>query len=620
MTTTPPSTVQAQETEDGLLLTVQHHQGEDETTRVMDDLIKLLQQIDGKEGNINVPSQEFDNEFAQLFDEANLQARVVRPVLSLLLSQSHEDPKEWATVSFDEYKQQWLEFQERGYNLEVIDTQRYVTGAFDFTIQLTNRCNDQEIHLPTTRFRTAAMMQGSKICYCEQKMDHYVKVPPAPAKPAANTTGMKNPKRFPGKSSSWAFASISDLEADDVHGYSQDETIKAAIHNFTILIGFLDGTKANLNDTSGLHSQDFAKQFAATYDPKVKAKMKPLQDLTSQSTLQEMDYDTLYQQHYGQAFWLGFKAEVVRIKPHIKGVVAFTVHMVNETTEMTIRTVVFIADGKIVTAETTDTTLRQVPKQAVVVSGQVSVEEDEEGRHPIAGYGLSEAEFAGSLLPVSGKILAGQRSGMVPCLEAGSLLKLYVERGKVEERQSLLPIYDSRGQPYADGAHFEEYQRRVIAGKALVLKDGKGQPRALCFQDLWKVTRKGFDIYSIRPLWHGDSPFELERDVKCYPWFRMEATPGARYQRIINVWNGHGYQRMWRAFLGKPSTGDQERYPPNKGDLVVRTESLDVDLAYVTSCDTNGKVRYDITIAPGVDPALILCLAAVSEMLVGLFG
>ena len=624
------SHVKAHETDDGLVLQV-HAKDEDETTKVICQLTKLLNKIDGKEGsNSSVPSPAYEEEFDLLFDQSRFAGRVV-PIMALV----NQQETDVINLSFSDYKKQWLELQERGYACNVVDSRRFMTGAFEFIVEIkpaTTTDGDEENN-KTIQVLTGVMMKKGKIVYCEQNEEvkkangqpqKSVIIQAIPTSAVANC----NTKTF-GPKSSWAFASVSNLGDDDNDTYEEDETIKAGIKNFQALVDLLSGESKE-------PPEGYVDQFAKVYDKDVHASLKPLANLNSDTTeLRDMDYDALYQ-HHVEAFTLGYKSEVVRIKPHLKGVVAFTVHMDREENELTVRTTVFIdrETGLITHVEAAETIYHEhhEAKSPTNVSGQVVATDTK----AIEGF-KTEQELAKAVLRVSGKLLAGKKSGIRPCMEAGSVVKLYMVREKhllhlkqvFHHQGEQLNIYDSEGNPYAGGVHFKEYKRRVVTGKSLVLNNGNGEARALCFQDFVLIDRKAFDIYSTRPLWSGDAPFEQEDKVLCYPWFRMEVH-GDPSTRIVYVWNGRGYQSFWKVFLGKkPVKNDDvnspQHHPPNKGDLVLKTYSLDADLAYVTIHEDEqrvgkDKVRYDITIAPGVDPGLVVCISAVLEIMVGLFG
>jgi hypothetical protein len=240
----------------------------------------------------------------------------------------------------------------------------------------------------------------------------------------------------------------------------------------------------------------------------------------------------------------------------------------------------------------------------------------------------TESELAERVYPlpngVNGQLLAGE-SNILPVTEAGHIIRLFLEHSKAFlAREGLLTIKDAAGLDYAGGVHFKEY--KGLVGKiTLILLDKDDNPIALCEQERVKLHNE-YNILGIRPLLTGDEP-KIEQDgAAFYPWFRVHAIDNAIQgcYRSISVWNGSDYRYvpMWRVYPStrRPGAKAANLCMVKKTELLVTQESDHAIIAFLNKKTTDNCTGWEITIAPGIDPALVICTAAIVEDTTSMFA
>jgi len=264
-------------------------------------------------------------------------------------------------------------------------------------------------------------------------------------------------------------------------------------------------------------------------------------------------------------------------------------------------------------------TIEHSGETIVAVSGQVRASHEERVRDFPTEVELAETVF--ELPPqVNGQLLAGDTTKLIPVRTIGHVIRLFLVHSRrfLASEGRLTVTQFPNGLAYGGGVH-KEHNFHCLGKTRLVLLDHDDTSIAMCTQERNKFHRE-YSIMGVRPLMPGDAPKSTENGVLFYPWFRLLDINDAVHGefRIISVWNGNEYIPMWRVY---PAT----RRPGNKAAnlcLVKRTEILITQesdqlsvvgiLHKTTSLDNTG---WDITIAPGVDPALVLCVAAIVEEL-----
>jgi hypothetical protein len=144
--------------------------------------------------------------------------------------------------------------------------------------------------------------------------------------------------------SSWGDVSLlKAIESD----FETDASVEEAIHNLKNLVGFLQGyTTVPVT---------FPRAFSKTYDRSVDAFLVPVKlSPGSSNELVEMQYEGIYHE-FVNAFQLGLAGEVVDIKHLRKGLIEYTIRLSNKITDLTIRSVAMVKDGKIVLVERQET-------------------------------------------------------------------------------------------------------------------------------------------------------------------------------------------------------------------------------------------------------------------------
>jgi hypothetical protein len=209
-----------------------------------------------------------------------------------------------------------------------------------------------------------------------------------------------------------------------------------------------------------------------------------------------------------------------------------------------------------------------------------------------------------------GKLLA-EGSSLAPSQE---IIRLFLESAEgIFDKRCDTIVHDSDGEPYAGGVRIKE------EGHRFVVYDKDHTPLALCLHERGHAYNT-YNIFGRRPMFPAqDAPSAEEDGSSFYPHFRIRQVNFGRpcpAYRSIMAWNGSHFEPMWRAYPPKKhrrhfathfysSTGHLG--PTNKmliqcafGDTAVGLMRRDIN--------RNG---WDVSIFPGVDPCLMICIAAV---------
>lgn len=235
----------------------------------------------------------------------------------------------------------------------------------------------------------------------------------------------------------------------------------------------------------------------------------------------------------------------------------------------------------------------------------------------------SDAQLAKTVhslpLQVSGQLL-GASANLLSAQDAGQVLRLFLKHSKqfMSRHGKLTVTQEPDGSAYAGGVHFTEH-RGIVGKTTLLMQDKNDKPVALCLQDHIKFHGE-YAILGVRPLSPNDAPKQQQDGIAFYPWFQVldinDAIHGAF--RSVSVWNGTVYEPLWRAY---PATRRPGKKAANlclvkKTEILVTLASNSQSLVGILNKTTrDDTLGWDMTIAPGIDPALFLCVVAVVEEL-----
>jgi hypothetical protein len=209
-----------------------------------------------------------------------------------------------------------------------------------------------------------------------------------------------------------------------------------------------------------------------------------------------------------------------------------------------------------------------------------------------------------------GKLLA-EGSSLVPSEEV-IILFLESAEGIFDKRRDTI-VLDSDGEPYAGGVRIKEEGRRFV------VYDKDHTPLALCVHERGHAYNT-YNIFGRHPIFPAqDAPSAEEEGCSFYPHFRIRQVNFGRpcpAYRSIMAWNGSHFEPMWRAYPPKKhrrhfathfysSTGHLG--PTN--DILIQCAFGDPAVGLMRrDINRNG---WDVSIVPGVDPCLMICIAAV---------
>lgn len=191
-----------------------------------------------------------------------------------------------------------------------------------------------------------------------------------------------------------------------------------------------------------------------------------------------------------------------------------------------------------------------------------------------------------------------------PVTELGEVIQASIKHGK-----GGFAVTDTMGELLAGGVHFEE-RKPMIGNYKLIFKDAEGSPLVLAIEN--KVTmNKHFTIYGTEQLASCED-VRVEDGVKFYPWFRIrEMDEGTVDYRSILVWTGTGFKTILQVIPMK-----RNLLQSRKGTCVVR-DADKKQYAVLNKTKDEGQSNWELVVAPGVDPSLMIVLAACMERLGG---
>jgi hypothetical protein len=161
-------------------------------------------------------------------------------------------------------------------------------------------------------------------------------------------------------------------------------------------------------------------------------------------------------------------------------------------------------------------------------------------------------------------------------------------------------IKTSDGRPFGNGLH--------IQGKAfafrdqMVLKDGEGRPVAVILRK-FELLKRTFKIYITQPVYPGQAPSDrFYEGHRLFTYASVERKPYTIDQYV---------------FVGRQTAGIPEYtihragsfWPKNR---VVKRRGLTAALMSGGTWDGNWN-SYLITVNPGIDPCLMICLTAICD-------
>ena len=244
-----------------------------------------------------------------------------------------------------------------------------------------------------------------------------------------------------------------------------------------------------------------------------------------------------------------------------------------------------------------------------IVSGQVVATDATSRVHKFP----SDVELAKVVFPLPQQVHNQHLTDvpeLAPVTEVGHLLKVFVDHDQdFLTRNGHLGVFDATTkQPYAGGVTFVE-RKRVLKDRIYVLRDKDQKPIALTCVDGSVDYVNACIIYGTKPLVSGTVPQDLvlqEDGVTFYPWFR--AVDDHPSYTSIDHWDGATFQPFLRA---RPDKAE------HAVGLLIRSASEHHTFGHLVKVKHGDKCGWDLTVAPGVDPAMMLCITAAMEYIWG---
>jgi hypothetical protein len=256
----------------------------------------------------------------------------------------------------------------------------------------------------------------------------------------------------------------------------------------------------------------------------------------------------------------------------------------------------------------------------------------------------TNVELGSHLYKNDAKKLLGEGTEASPVLEKGQLLKIHLRRSKnlpwlpaiadkVNDNVMGLETLDS--QPYAGGFHFVEHKKNMFSTWKIVLHDKDQNVIAVCLEEesvipFFMMKPKVYHIYGVKPRHEeGDTP---ETDLKegeqsLFKWARIEDIC-THYFYTVSFWSGdntfqdtfHGEQVKGGIFGGGIGKGVILRPTLTEKDKKMMKKTTHPVALLIQEKIFNAKSHttgWEITVGPGLDPVIIVCVAAVLEHLMG---
>jgi hypothetical protein len=188
-------------------------------------------------------------------------------------------------------------------------------------------------------------------------------------------------------------------------------------------------------------------------------------------------------------------------------------------------------------------------------------------------------------------------------------------------REGLLAIQDVEGVgDLGKSAHFKEY-RRSIDSTTFALYGEDNKPVALVCQNPCALLNKEFTICGTQPVNPEDSIFQREKGVDFYPWLKVVDVSFLHY-KPISIWNGNVFELALKAVPGDRLFEEDSLHSPlpHRRDIAIfDAKGADLGLLHkrVQNDENNEnfielsdfKPGYEVTVARGVDPYMMLCIA-----------
>lgn len=238
-----------------------------------------------------------------------------------------------------------------------------------------------------------------------------------------------------------------------------------------------------------------------------------------------------------------------------------------------------------------------------LVSGQCCAAEDSE-----SDFFPSEAELAKEVQPLpeemKGQIM-GNGTTIVPVEKSGHVVKVCIVRHSTtrlfqrDRRMALELPFDN--EPFANGAYIMDNR---FNGK-FVLCEESGKPIAVCT----KNDGKSFYIRGRRPLIPGDLKKSTVRGIDTFPWFCVRSIDK---RMDISIYNGKAYECVWVANISKGKVSRKSFIHQMRSEIIIKSLSSKAPLCFMLRKQGSGG-GWTLTIAPGVDPVAMLCVAACLE-------
>jgi len=241
-------------------------------------------------------------------------------------------------------------------------------------------------------------------------------------------------------------------------------------------------------------------------------------------------------------------------------------------------------------------------------------------------------DFASNVQPLPEQaegFLLGDGTDLQPTRRAQHVLRISMEK-RFRHPGLGYQLRTNERDRYAGGAYIAKKGCSGILGgrrtaNRFVLVDADNEPIACC-------DRSDESIYLIcgaEPMLEGDLPVSTncgKEDADFYPWYRVQnkvCSSADTDQRDgdklhVQIWNGETYDPLWEVVRnsGCQSPG-QRRLTLARADFVIQTLDGASFLAILQDRRSRGIAGegWNLVVAPGVDPAAILCVAATVESL-----
>lgn len=195
-----------------------------------------------------------------------------------------------------------------------------------------------------------------------------------------------------------------------------------------------------------------------------------------------------------------------------------------------------------------------------------------------------------------------------PVKEPGFLMKLFIDHSQdFFARNGHMGIVDTHKKPIGGGLHFSE-RKRFLKDRVFVLEDAAGKPLALTIEEGKTDYVNACLICGMKPLVDEtpDNKTLKEGDEVFYPWFRCVDDHPA--YTSIDYFDGADYKPFLRAHPDKAE---------HAVGLLIQSASGHHTLGHLVKIRRGDKHGWDVTIAPGVDPGMMICITAAMEDLFG---